>query len=136
MAVNHPVRRAVTVLRAWLLMVACVMCWNAVVSNSILLTGWVRPLPFWVLAVTAMVWEIRTWHLKTVLWCCSLITVGVVLRACEVLVFADNYNLRARATGVSLWITLAGTTISFGILNVLAVSRRSAEEAVWASKTH
>ena len=136
MATNHPVRRAISVLRAWLFMVAGIMCWNAIVSNPILLHGWVRPLPFWSVAVVAMFWASRIWHLRAVIWCSSFITVMFTLRALEVFFFADQdiYNLRARATGVSLWIFAAGTTISLGIINMVAVSRRSAEEAVWQSR--
>lgn len=134
MSANHPVRRAVAVLRAWLMMVAVIMCWNAIVSNPILLHGWVRPLPFWSVAVVAMVWAQRTWSLRIVMWCSSFITVMFTLRALEVFFFADNYNIRARATGISLWVFAAGTTISLGIINMVAISRRSAEEAVWSHK--
>lgn len=130
---NHPIRRAVAVLRAWLVLVVSVMVWNALVANPILLTGWLRPLPFFFLAAVALWWSGRTWHMHSVIVCCSLISVGVFLRAVEVLLFADNYDIRARLTGVSLWLTLGGTTIAFGILNVLAVSRREAEEHVWSS---
>jgi hypothetical protein len=135
MVKNHPIRRAVGVLRAWLILVIGVMCWNAVVANGILLEGWMRPLPFWLLAVVGFVWLKRTWHTNTVIWCSSLICVGVLLRALELLIFANEYDMRTRLTGGSLWLAIAGTCVAFGILNVLAISRREAEEWVWSQES-
>lgn len=132
---HHPIRKAVLVLQCWLLLVAVMMTWNAFVSNPILLDGWLRPFPFLFFSALVIIWLIRVWHMRAVILCSSGITVGTILRAMEVTLYADNYNIRARFTGASIWLTIAGTAVAFGILNVLVVSRRRAEDWVWSERS-
>jgi hypothetical protein len=132
---NHPIRKAVLVLRSWLVLVAVMMTWNAFISNPILLTGWMRPVPFFFFAALALIWAAKSWSSTVVILCSSALTVGMFLRALEVTLYADQYNLRARFTGASIWLTIGGTAVAFGILNVLVVSRRQAEDWVWSEKS-
>lgn len=132
--VSSPVRKVIRVLRAWLTLLVAVMIWNALVASSILFHGWGRPLPFASLAALATWWLIHTWHTWSVIVCASGISIGVLMRAAEVLVYAHRLDIAVRLTGASLWIAIAGTTVTFGILNVLAISKRSAEETLSWSK--
>ena len=132
-AQGHPLRKAITVLRCWLGMVAAMMLWNALVSRGFLLHGWVRPLPYLVLSAVAGFWSARTWHAKAVVWCSAAMAVGCSMRGLEVLFFSDS-STRSRLTGISLWITLAGTALAFGILNLIAISRKEADEWAWSEQ--
>lgn len=116
-------------------MLTIVMVWNALVSRGFLLHGWVRPLPYFVLAVTALVWHVQVWASRYVIYCTAILVVGTTMRGIEVLFFADA-TLRGRLTGVSLWVTMAGTAMAFGILNLIAISRKEADEWVWQESAH
>lgn len=132
MPTDHPIRKAVVVLRCWLSLFTVMMIWNAVVANQILLKGWVRPLPFLLLAVAALVWMMRPWLNKVIICCTALLSMGTFLRGMEVFVFGrDSFDLNTRLTASSVWFTIAGTVVSMGVLGLLAASRKTAEEWVW-----
>ena len=124
---HHPLRRAITVLRSWLVMLTAMMLWNALVARPYLLHGWVRPLPYLVLAATGAYWAKCVWDGRTVIICTAIVTVGTMLRGVEVMGYSDA-TLSGRLTGISLWFMMAGTAMSFGVLNLIAISRREADE--------
>jgi hypothetical protein len=124
---NHPLVRGVHVLQWWLIMFAVMMLWNACVANAYVLTGFVRPLPFLFLAATAMAWAWFVWCNRTVIACSSLVAVGTMLRGAEIMVWSEG-NVPGRLTAISLWFAMAGTALAFGVLNIIAISRKEADE--------
>lgn len=135
MGPHHPVTRSVIVLRAWLGLVIVMLVWNGFVANAILLEGWMRPLPFFSLAVTTAIWAWCPWRAWAVILGASTVGVGLWMRAAEVFFFAgDRYSLSTRFTGSSAWLTIGGTSILIGVLNLIVTSRRTAEEWVWKRK--
>lgn len=132
---HHPLRRVSMGLRLWLSFVAVSMIWNAAVANEIILPHVLRPIPFLVLAAVAIVWLLFPWSGRVTILCSSVIAVGVVLRGMEVVVFGgDIYDARARATAASIWVLLGSTALVFGFLNLVAISRRSADLQVWGRR--
>lgn len=131
MGPKHPISRSVLVLKIWLAMLSSMLIWNCIVANGILLTGWPRPLPWFVLAGAGVVWSFNPWNGKIVIACSSLLFVGSVLRGFEVLLYADQYSGRGRLTGLSVYLTIGGTSLLIGILNLVVTSRKTAEEWVW-----
>lgn len=123
------------VLRVWLLMVAGMMVLNAHTATAYLLSEGIKPIPFYFLALIASLWFTYVWDVRVVIACCSMIVVGTFLRGCEVLLYADQFALPPRLTGTSLWWFISGTTLAFGILNLIAVSRKQAEEWVWRERS-
>ena len=134
MSADHPIRRAMTVLRIWLGMVVILMMINANVATAYVLGETAKAVPFYFLSFLAFLWLMKVWESRVVILCCVLIVVGVFLRGCEVLFYADQFGLTQRLTGVTLWWFVGGTTLAFGILNLIAVSRRDAEEWIWESQ--
>lgn len=128
---HHPVERSLLILRLWLAMLVVMMTWNGVVANGILLEGWMRPLPWFFLAGMAMAWATWPWYGVVVIASSSVLTVGSMLRAMEVLLFADQYSPRGRLTGLSIYMTIAGTSLLVGVLNLVVTSKKTAEEWVW-----
>lgn len=118
------------ILRLWLVMLALLMVVNARVASPYLLGDAAKPLPFLVLAVTALVWVVGAWHPRVVIVSCSILVVGTLLRGAEVFLYAEAFHLHQRVTGITLWWFISGTTMSFGVLDLIVASRRQAEE--WA----
>jgi len=132
---HHPLSRVNQALRIWLALTAVMMFWNAGISNAILLTGALRPVPFALLGLVALYWMAFPWSGRVTIWCAALLCVGLWLRAAEVLVFGDvRYDIRTRATGTSIWILVGGTALVFGFLNLVAISRRAADVQVWVRR--
>lgn len=127
---THPIHRAVTTIRAWLLMLIGIMIINAVVATPYLYGEVFRPYPFMAIALVAGFWAVRAWDTTAVVMCCSTIVVGTFLRGLEVLFYAEAFPLKQRLTGLTLWCFVSGTTLAFGILSLIAASRRLAEEWV------
>lgn len=130
---GHPVFKAILVLRGWLCLIIVSITWNAFFSNGILLHGWARPIPFFLVVGMSLIWFLNVWSSSSVILAACTIAVGTGLRGLEVLLFAEQYDLKSRATGASLWITVSGTAIAFGIVNLVALSRKNAEDWVWSS---
>ena len=130
----HPVNRASNVLRAWLAMMVIAMLWIAMFSQPILFHGWIRPLPFLFLAAVGILWLIQFKKMAVVVIASSSICVGTILRALEFLIFSD-YDNGPKMTGASIWLIISGTSIVIGILNVLVMSRITAEEWVWGVRS-
>lgn len=128
---KHPVRRAISVLRGWLLLVFIVMLWNALFANGYLLPEALRPAPFLFAAAMTLVWFRYTWHVRVVIAMSGMLTVGTLMRAIEVMCFAHQFRMNERLTALSIWLVTAGTLAAFGVLNILAISRKAAESWVW-----
>jgi ABC-type dipeptide/oligopeptide/nickel transport system permease subunit len=128
MTKDHPVRRAVNVLRGWLVMLMVMLVFNANIAHHYLLSDRANQIPFYFLAIVAGIWFFGIWKLETIITCCSIIAVGTSLRGIELLVYAEDYTLATRFTGATLWWFCTGTTIVFGVLNLIAASRRAAED--------
>jgi hypothetical protein len=124
---NHPLRRGVRVLQWWLIMFALMMLWNACVANGYVLTGVARPLPFLFLAAAAMAWAWFAWCNRTVIGASSIIAVGTALRGTEIMLWSES-EIPGRLTAISLWFAMAGTALAFGVLNIIAISRKEADE--------
>lgn len=130
MGKNHPVRRAVGVLRFWLVMLTVVMVINAHTATGYVLSPLTKAFPFYFLAMVAFFWFANIWIANVVIVCSTIVGGGTFLRGLEVLFYADRFSITQRLTGVTLWWFVGGTTLAFGILNLLAVSRKEAEEWV------
>lgn len=109
-----------TALRVWLVVVAFAMSFNGFVANRIVLSPLLRPIPFFLMAAVAAVWAIWATRSPVTIACSALLSVGIALRAVEVALYADDYDTRARATGVSMWLMIAAAMLVFGFLNLLA----------------
>lgn len=131
---EHPLHRVNTGLRVWIAMIGVMLAWNAVVANGVLLDGWLRPIPFMVLAIVAGLWWFRTTSIDMTIFSSATIAVGLLLRASEVLLFGVDYDMRARMTAASVWTLIGGTTLVFGFLNLVAISRRQADVQVWGAR--
>lgn len=131
----HPIRRAILVLRIWLGMLVVMWFINANVATGYLFNDVVKSIPFYFLMMVALLWLFNTWDPRVVIVCCSALVVGPFLRGIEVLLYADHFILQQRLTGVTLWWFISGTTLAFGVLNLIAAGRRNAEEAVWAKSS-
>lgn len=132
---RHPLRRVNQALRMWLAMFALMMFWNAAAANPIILSGALRPIPFTVLGFVALCWLLFPWSGSVTIWSAALMSVGVLLRGAEIVAFgADTYEPRTRASAVSLWVLISGTALVFGFLNLVAISRRSADAQVWGTR--
>lgn len=116
-------------------MVVGMMVLNAHSATAYLLSPSIKPVPFYFLALVTSLWFLKIWEVKVIIACSSILVVGTFLRGCEVLFYADQYSLPPRLTGTSLWWFISGTTLAFGILNLIAVSRKIAEEWVWRERS-
>lgn len=128
---RHPLKLVNTVLRLWLVALMVVMTWNAFIANEVLLTGWIRPVPFIVMSVLAIVWALDTWNAWQVAICSSTLGVGLVLRGIEVLVFQEKYDMRTRLTAMSVWLFVGVSVLVFGFMNLVMISRVTANSKVW-----
>lgn len=128
---NHPLRRITQVLRLWLVGLLALLLWNAYFANGFVLTGLLRPVPFLALSAAVLVWLTWTWSATVTIYCSGLLFIGLMLRATELLLFADGYSWRGTMTAVSLWSFLGATTLVFGAATITAVSRRAADVEVW-----
>lgn len=124
------------VLRVWLGMVCFMMFFNAQTATPYLLDPPIGSIPFYFCGMVAFFWMTNVWDSKVVISCCSMIVVGTFLRGVEVLVYADQFSLKQRLTGVSLWWFISGTTLAFGILNLIGVSRKIAEDWIWKESSY
>lgn len=123
---THPLQRVSTALRGWLGLLAATMIFNAFVATPVVFNGALRPVPFVITAIVAVVWWWRVDDGYTTILCSAAISVGVALRAIEVLCFASEFPLNSRMTAASVWLFVSVTTFVFGFLNTVAISRRSA----------
>lgn len=124
----HPIKRAVMVMRCWLLFLSGLMFWNAWVATGYLFSPTVKPVPFVLLALLALIWFTNTWSSSAVIITGVLIVVGLAMRGVEVVFFADAFSWKQRFTGASLWWFASATTFAFCILNLIATGRKEAEE--------
>ena len=120
---EHPLRKVSFTLRIWLILLSAITLWNAWVATEILLKGWLQPIPFLILTVAALIWAVNPWSVNTTVIASAVIAVGLSLRAIEVAAWADYLDSRSRATASSVWFFLGITSLLYGILNLLVISR-------------
>lgn len=132
---HHPLRRVNSTLKVWLAALVALMAWSATVANGIALHGWVRPLPFVIIAAAAVLWTFNSWSGTLTAWCSAVISVGLMLRAVELLLYGrETYDHRTVLTAASLWAFIAITTLVLGFLNIVVISRRTADIEVWGPR--
>jgi hypothetical protein len=131
---RHPLRMVSIALRIWLSFLILVMLWTAWVANGVLFEGWVRPLPFVYMALVALLWAMDVWNEYRVSICSALLGVGLAMRGAEILLFQDAYDIRTRMTAASVWVFIGVSVLVFGFMNLVAISRMTANSEVWGSK--
>lgn len=127
---SHPLMKVTVMLRAWLALFTTFMFFNMFVAQPITLGGNLRPVPFAVMGVIGIVWWWWVWSAPITIMCSATVTAGVMMRAVEVLFFLDRYTLNTRLTGASIWVFISGTTMLFGLLSLIAITRRLAEQRI------
>ena len=127
---GHPLDTATQIIRAWLVTLALVMTWNSFISLGVLLGGWLRPIPFVVTALIALIWVWGVGKPNVSIICSSTIGVLSGLRGVEILFYGEQFTFDGRLTIASLWFLVTATSISFGVLAILVSARKEAEKEV------
>lgn len=123
----HPLKRVDLALRIWLVYFVVHMMFTAAAAGGFVLSGWLRPVPYLVLAGVGVVWLMFIDRGRVVIGASAVITVGVGLRAVEVAMFATEYPMRVRLTGGSVWLFVAATAFVMGFLNIFVATRKYAD---------
>ena len=121
---KHPINYAWKLLRFWLAGLIAIMILNAFVAIPILLEGPLRPIPYVVIAAAALIWWIKPDSLTISSRCTAIISVGLILRAAEILFFEDAPY---RTTAATLWGFLGFTALGLGLSTTILIGRRTAD---------
>lgn len=126
----HPLNRAWSFMRFWLVGMMFLMTITAITAKPLLLTGTARPMPYIVLGIAALVWFLHPRSARTTAVCTAIIFVGLVGRGVEILLFSDAV-FSDRLTPAALWAFVGATTLGLGLSISIVITKRYAEIEVW-----
>lgn len=131
---RHPLNMLWSFIRVWLGLLIFSMICSAATSRAIFLEDPVRPIPYVIVALVALVWYLNPRSLIVTRWATAVCAGLLGLRAVEILLLSDG-EFRARVTPTLLWMLAAVATYGAGLVAAYVISRRLAEIEVWGDET-